>query len=101
MRFRDAAVLAIIESGGNYGADIIRRYDELGAELLQRGAAYKLLGKLKEDGLVRLIEIAPSEWRGNDREIYEVTDAGRDYLRTFVEAADRLKNLLPYVQAQL
>lgn len=95
MRFRDAALLAIIESGQNFGADVIRAYDGLGVELLQRGAAYDLLDRLRESGLVKIRETAPPEWRGNTRDIYEVTDAGRDYLRAFIEATDRIKDMIP------
>jgi PadR family transcriptional regulator, regulatory protein PadR len=73
------AVLASLWDGKLYGLEMLRRLESVAGLVVPEGTIYPLLSRLKADGFVT------SEWveseAGHPRKYYELTAAGRSYLR--------------------
>ena len=74
-------ILALLETGPQYGLEIVKQLDAAGQLLTSQGTVYPLLGRLSDAGWVA------SDWRvtvgERPRRYYELTDAGRRELASF------------------
>lgn len=88
------ALLGLMEDGASHGYDLKHRFDSLlGADRpIAYGQIYSMLARMIRDGLITALGEEPGA--GPDRKRYAVTDAGRDYLRAWLTAADAPHPLL-------
>ncbi len=74
-------ILALLESGPQYGLEIVKQLDAAGQLLTSQGTVYPLLARLSDAGWVA------SDWQVADgerpRRYYALTDAGRRELESF------------------
>jgi PadR family transcriptional regulator, regulatory protein PadR len=74
-------ILALLETGPQYGLEIVTQLDAAGQLLTSKGTVYPLLARLSDAGWVR------SDWQVADgerpRRYYTLTDAGRRELESF------------------
>ena len=74
-------ILALLESGPQYGLEIVTQLDAAGQLLTSKGTVYPLLARLNDAGWVS------SDWRVAEgerpRRYYTLTDAGRRELESF------------------
>ena len=78
-------LLALLDAGPRHGYDLKRTHDEWfsGMRVLAYGQVYSTLGRLQRDGLVQVAHTEGGE--GPERIVYELTAAGRDVLRSWLE----------------
>jgi DNA-binding PadR family transcriptional regulator len=79
------AVLAVLSTGPRHGYDLKRSYDEwfAGMRPLAYGQVYSTLSRLQRDGLVAVAHTESGD--GPDRVVYELTPAGAEQVRTWVD----------------
>ncbi|MBM6978695.1 MAG: PadR family transcriptional regulator [Actinomyces succiniciruminis] len=76
--FLEPCLLALLESGADYGLSLTRRLDAAGLENVPGGSLYPALTRLERRGLLATTT-RPSD-SGPARKYYELTDAGRNEL---------------------
>ncbi|MBE6482725.1 MAG: PadR family transcriptional regulator [Actinomyces ruminicola] len=78
--FLEPCLLALLESGADYGLSLTRRLTEAGLEKVPGGSLYPALTRLERRGLVTTF-VRPSD-SGPARKYYQLTDAGHAELAT-------------------
>jgi PadR family transcriptional regulator len=83
-------VLALLEREPRYGFDLVRELGAVDGMVTSEGTIYPLLARLRRDRLVETV------WRespsGPPRRYYELTNAGKQALREFVEEWGRFSD---------
>ncbi len=81
-------VLGLLSRGQRHGYDLKRAHDEAcpTARPLAFGQVYAALDRLHRKGLIRPTAVERSE--GPDRTVYELTDAGRAELETWIHTTE-------------
>lgn len=78
--FLEPCLLALLESGADYGLSLTRRLEAAGLENVPGGSLYPALTRLERRSLLATTT-RPSD-SGPARKYYELTDAGRNELAT-------------------
>ncbi len=85
-------LLLLLAEGTSHGYDLLEQLAALGLSRVDPGGVYRCLRAMDEEGLVR------SRWepssQGPARRTYEVTDAGRDWLRVAAESVEEAHRVL-------
>lgn len=91
-------VLALLQSGEQYGFELVRTLSQVDGMVTSEGTIYSLLSRLRREQLVTTF------WReseaGPPRRYYQLTDAGQEALTEFIaewarfrESVDKLLKL--------
>lgn len=95
--FREAVILAILNSENKYGAQIFREYNEAVPPVLpsaRRGGLYLTLARMEKSGLIIPLEDRmPTPGGGNYRKYYKITPNGKKTLATFMDLATKIESL--------
>lgn len=96
--FVEACAVALLAETPAHGYDLIGRLDRFGLQPdgLDAGTFYRMLRRLESEGLLR--SSWSTEGSGAARRVYEVTDEGLDFLRSWrTSAADVQQHLTGFI----